>query len=63
MGGVEVGGRAESGGRVAGEALGMSREISKKGSSVTEVNPHEEQVTSLRRVPLKMVWTRQWHWS
>ena len=67
MGGVAAGGMAESCGGVdegmeeGEEALGMSREMSKKGSSVTEVNAQEAQVTSLRRVPLKMVWTRQLH--
>lgn len=46
-----------------GVGLGMSREMSKKGSSVTEEKPQPEQVTSDLMVPLKMVWTMQSHLS
>lgn len=62
-GGVVVGGCSagmEGGGC---EGLGMSREMSKKGSSVTEVKPQAVQVSSERRMPLKMVWTMQLHRS
>lgn len=38
-----------------GGGFGISREMSKKGSSVTEEKPHSEQVTSDLMVPLKMV--------
>jgi hypothetical protein len=62
-GGVTVAGRAEDAGAEEEEVvegdLGMSREMSKKGSSVTEVKPQEVHVSSERRVPLKIACTMQ----